>query len=159
MCISTVETYNEVLDQFGQQISLPRFKNEYPNDAIPLQFIKDVSKLLSKTLPELANHEVIDSKICWISDTGNSDFLIDKVPYLKNTFVATGDSGHAYKFLPNIGCYIRQRIEGTLDKDIIQKWSWKSNFDRNINWRVDRYRINLSKEKNNDEHRNSTSGN
>lgn len=107
--------------------------------------ISSIHRCLEKSIPELAKHEVIDPKLCWFSDLAGSDFLIDRVPTSKQVFVATGDLGHAYKFLPTIGKYIHERMVGTLDVQLQRKWRWKEpKKDLTVNWRVDRKIIDLT---------------
>lgn len=128
-------------------ISLPRFKNLNPNDTIPKHGEIEAKLLLAKYIPELAYHKLINSKICWIGDTQNSDFIIDKVPSFKNLYVASGDSGHAFKFLPNIGKYIFAKVNGTLDLQLSKMWSWKNStgFDPSkCSWRVSSYYPDIS---------------
>ena len=38
--------------------------------------------------------------------------------------IATAGSFHGWKFLPNIGKYIVQRIFGTLEESLARKWAW-----------------------------------
>lgn len=126
-------------DSGATRISLPRFKNLNPKDTIPVSGEREAKLLLAKYVPELAYHELIGSKICWIGDTKDSNFIIDKVPKFDNLYVASGDSGHAFKFLPNIGKYIYQKITDKLDPVLVKMWSWKESdgFDPNsCSWRV-----------------------
>jgi glycine/D-amino acid oxidase-like deaminating enzyme len=129
----------------GKQVSLPRFHNEHPEDTIPKDSIHGIYTLLDKYVPDLKNHKLFGSKICWIGDREGSHFLIDQVPKYKNLYVATGDSGHGYKFFPNIGKYIVKMIDGTLENEIRESWKWKSNLDGNIvdpakaKWRVSKH--------------------
>lgn len=116
----------------GKQISLPRFHDEYPKDTIPIDLIPNIRELLKKYVPELQNHKLFGSKICWIGDREGSNFLIDKVPKFWNLYVATGDSGHGYKFFPNIGKYIIDMVEGTLAQELQKMWKWESRMDDNI---------------------------
>jgi sarcosine oxidase/L-pipecolate oxidase len=46
------------------------------------------------------------------------DFLVDYVPHLSGLFLATGDSGHAFKVFPIIGDKIADAIEGKLDPEL-----------------------------------------
>lgn len=109
--------------------------------------ISSIHSCLEKSIPELAKHPVIDPKLCWFSDLAGSDFLIDQVPTSERVFVATGDLGHAYKFLPTIGKYIYQRMVGTLDQGLRKKWRWKdAKKDHTVNWRVERGVIDLTDE-------------
>lgn len=96
---------------------------------IPLAHGQDAKKLLHLILPELEYHDLVDSKTCWIADSSSHKFLIDKCPQFDNVYVASGDSGHAFKFLPTIGKYIVQKLEGTLLRELDECWSWKTQPD------------------------------
>lgn len=45
-------------------------------------------------------------------------------PEQKNLFLATGGSGHGFKFLPVIGEKIVDAIERKLEPDFQQIWNW-----------------------------------
>lgn len=144
VCLSGTRLTRIVSDPFDstKKASLPRFHNEYPQDTIPKNCVPAFRSLLQKYILELATHKFFGSKICWIGDREGSNFLIDKVPDFNNLYVATGDSGHAYKFFPNIGKYIIELMDGSLEKDVSSLWEWKSRKDSDIvdssavSWRV-----------------------
>lgn len=56
------------------------------------------------------------------SPTG--DFLITYHPSHPNLFLATGGSGHGYKFFPVLGDQIVDALEGRLDAELQQLWKW-----------------------------------
>jgi sarcosine oxidase/L-pipecolate oxidase len=56
------------------------------------------------------------------SPTG--DFLITHHPTQPGLFLATGGSGHAYKFLPVIGEKVVDCIEGNTPPEFREKWGW-----------------------------------
>ena len=58
---------------------------------------------LSEVLPDLASANVARTRLCLYADTPDGDFLIDQHPDYENLFVATGDSGHGFKFAPVLG--------------------------------------------------------
>ncbi|CDK27132.1 unnamed protein product [Kuraishia capsulata CBS 1993] len=124
----------------GKKISLPRYHNLHPTDTMPKHCIKQTKQILAKYIPELAYHELFDSKVCWVADTADSHFIVDGVPGYSNLYVATGDSGHGFKFLPNIGKYIVGMLEGNLDEEYGSQWKWKTSakgFDPvSMDWRV-----------------------
>ena len=120
---------NKIPDPFNRDklLSLPRFKEQNQQDTFPKKGEFHVRRLLQKTIPELSQHKLFNSKLCWISDSPTNDFLIDKLPGSENIVVACGDAGHGYKFLPNIGKYITLKMQGKLDKVTSKRWSWKNN--------------------------------
>lgn len=120
-------TFGDVFNKIKNgenELYLPNFNSEL---TFPKQGESQIRNLLSLVLPDLKNHKLYKSKVCWISDTTTSDFLIDKVPNTDNIFVATGDSGHGYKFLPNIGKYISLKLQNKLNQEVSNRWKWKSN--------------------------------
>lgn len=63
------------------------------------------------------------------SDTNNEnrprgDFIISYHPKYKNLFLATGGSGHAYKFLPVIGEKVVDALEERLEGELRDLWTW-----------------------------------
>lgn len=44
--------------------------------------------------------------------------------------IATGGSGHAFKFLPVLGRFVARRVEGRAETDeereLLQRWQWRS---------------------------------
>ncbi len=47
---------------------------------------------------------ITDTRLCWYTDSLDNNFLVDYVPgYGDSLLVASGGSGHAFKFLPVIG--------------------------------------------------------
>lgn len=71
------------------------------------------------------------TRICWYNDTPSGNFLIDYPPLpnhpdTPNTslFVATGGSGHGFKFFPNIGQSVVNAIENKLAPEYRELWAW-----------------------------------
>ena len=56
----------------------------------------------------------------------DGNFLIDYHPSCDNLFIATGGSGHAFKFFPVIGGKILAAIERRLDPELKDLWSWRA---------------------------------
>lgn len=150
ICLRGSGASNYVADPFdsNSRKSLPRYKLQHPADTMPSDGPEQAVKLMQKYAPELANHKMFDHKACWISDTSDSHFIIDRIPGSDQVFVATGDSGHAFKFLPNIGKYIREKLEGTLDAEKNHCWRWKEDAAAfsasNCAWRVGNYDLDFA---------------
>jgi sarcosine oxidase/L-pipecolate oxidase len=60
------------------------------------------------------------------TETPTDDFIISNHPRHKGLVVATGGSGHAFKFLPTLGIYVSQVLDGTLPENLVVKWRWGS---------------------------------
>lgn len=120
--------------------SLPRFKVDNPSDTMPSISVEQSRNLLNKYVPELAYHDLFDSKACWIADTADSHLIVDKIPGSDKVFVATGDSGHLFKLLPNIGKYVKDKLEGSLAEELSGPWKWRDELEEfdptACNWRV-----------------------
>jgi sarcosine oxidase / L-pipecolate oxidase len=56
--------------------------------------------------------------------TPSQDFIVCPHPYCENLFIATGGSFHAWKFLPILGNYVVEMLEGKLDADLAKRWAW-----------------------------------
>ncbi|KAJ5578531.1 uncharacterized protein N7459_007495 [Penicillium hispanicum] len=105
--------------------SLPRYRSDNPQDGIPAAIEARLRKWMTECVPELAQREWVETRICWDGDMPDYHFLITPHPTYKNLKVAIGGSAHGFKFLPVLGRYIVEMIEGTLDPQIAQKWKWR----------------------------------
>lgn len=54
----------------------------------------------------------------------NGDFIVSYHPEHSGLFLATGGSGHAFKFFPVIGDKVVDAMEGTLDHELSEMWTW-----------------------------------
>ncbi|CAI6097337.1 unnamed protein product [Clonostachys chloroleuca] len=95
---------------------------------IPQQAHRVIRKFLDEYLPELSQEgiDIWKSRVCWYTDSFDNHFVIDRVPGQKGLMCATGGSGHAFKFLPNIGKWVVDVMEGIgMDNPVIQAWRWR----------------------------------
>ena len=67
---------------------------------------------LADTFPALSGSPVHFRRLCLYCDSWDGDFWIDYDPSREGLFVATGGSGHGFKFAPLIGTLISDRVEG-----------------------------------------------
>ncbi|MCJ1399449.1 TATA-box-binding protein [Xylographa trunciseda] len=80
---------------------------------------------LRELVPWLGERPFVHTRICWYADTPTGDFLVDYVPqYGTSLMVATGGSGHAFKFFPVLGQKIVERLEGRLSGELGRLWGW-----------------------------------
>ncbi|CAO3637440.1 unnamed protein product [Cunninghamella blakesleeana] len=106
-------------------ISVPRTQVSHKGDTIPLVGLREMRKFLGAFIPETSSMDISYSRLCWYCDSIDGDFLISYHPTLSNVIVASGDSGHGMKFLPNIGFQIRNVIEG-ISTDYTRAWDWRN---------------------------------
>ncbi|KAI0009340.1 FAD dependent oxidoreductase [Xylariaceae sp. FL0662B] len=66
------------------------------------------------------------TRLCWYTDTSNGDWIIDYHPYWQGLFIATGGSGHAFKFLPVLGDKVVECIAGRCPIEFQDKWRWRT---------------------------------
>ncbi len=57
------------------------------------------------------------------------DFIVSHHPTYPSLFLATGGSGHAYKFFPVIGDKVVDALEGKLDPELRELWQWPEAMD------------------------------
>jgi len=77
-----------------------------PGDARPeISAAQEASlrALLADTFPALVDAPIVGRRICVYADTADGDFLIARAPSREHVVVATGGSGHAFKFAPVLG--------------------------------------------------------
>ncbi|KAE8314553.1 hypothetical protein BDV41DRAFT_563665 [Aspergillus transmontanensis] len=60
--------------------------------------------------------------MCWYSDTPYGDYMAGFHPGVQVLFIATGDSGHAFKFTPVLGRYVADCFENKASDELRNKW-------------------------------------
>ncbi|KAI9734266.1 MAG: hypothetical protein M1834_002370 [Cirrosporium novae-zelandiae] len=110
--------------------SLPRTTVDYPTDIIPADASVKLRDDLREIIPTLADRKFHRTKLCWLSQTPDADFLIAPHPRIANLHLATGGSAHAWKFLTTIGDFVVDSMCGTLDPVLAGKWAWKEGGER-----------------------------
>ncbi|EPE02798.1 fad dependent oxidoreductase [Ophiostoma piceae UAMH 11346] len=76
-------------------------------------------------IPGVADRPFSKTRICWYTDTPTGDFIIDYHPHMPGLFVATGGSGHGFKFLPVLGEKIVDCVVGKCPEAFRTKWAWR----------------------------------
>ena len=100
---------------------------------------------LKAVVPSLGDKPWCQTRICVYTDTPSGDFLIDWIPgYGKSILVASGGSGHGYKFTPLVGEQIVSKLEGrlgthpgSLGARLDELWRWRSDDDVKKLWEGD----------------------
>lgn len=67
---------------------------------------------LRDSLPGLASAPLVDTRTCFYCDSRDGDFWIDRHPQLPGLVLATGGSGHGFKFAPVLGERVADVVEG-----------------------------------------------
>ena len=81
-------------------------------------------EFLSHSLPALADAPLEASKMCVYTDTWDGNFLISRHPELANLTIATGGSGHGFKFGPVLGGLIGDVVEGVFNP-YLERFAWR----------------------------------
>ncbi|KAL4770814.1 FAD dependent oxidoreductase [Aspergillus nidulans var. acristatus] len=95
---------------------------------IPQEGMDRLQAGLREILPEIAKRGFEKTCLCWYNETPTGDFIFDYHPEYKNLFIATGGTGHAFKFLPVIGKYIASAFQRTLSPELTQKWRFHTEY-------------------------------
>jgi sarcosine oxidase/L-pipecolate oxidase len=114
------------------EVSLPRTAVDDPSLWVPAEGEAACRLALSQMIPSLADRPFTKSKICWYTDTPDGDFLITYHPEHEGLFLATGGSGHGFKFLPVIGEKIVDCVEGRCPPEFQDKWAWRKDTVENV---------------------------
>src|SRR5438046_9212047 len=85
---------------------------ESPNRVVTPQDEQNLREFLSSTFPALADAPIVYKRICLYCDTRDGHFWIAPDPERPGLVVATGDSGHGFKFAPVLGEIVADAIEG-----------------------------------------------
>lgn len=112
--------------------SLPRYRCDNPRDPIPKPVEHCMRNFVRQLAPELADREWSNRWICWDADTKDRHFLIDRHPEHPGLSLAVGGSAHGFKFLPVVGGYIADMLEGKLDVQAQQKWRWRPEIEESM---------------------------
>jgi sarcosine oxidase/L-pipecolate oxidase len=105
-------------------VSMPATADTHPGLWIPAEAERACRQALREMVPELGEREFVKTRVCWYTDTPRGDFLITYHPEHEGLFMATGGSGHGFKFLPVIGDAIVDTLEGRCPEEFREKWAW-----------------------------------
>ena len=141
----TTITHPEDPSKGELKLSLPHTKPNTPKASQPIpqegdaelrQFLKAIIPPTS-ALASIADRPFAFTRICHYADTPDGDFLIDFHPKFKQSlFLATGGSGHGFKFVPVIGGMIVDSMQGNTPPALKHKWAWKDAVTHD-NWTLD----------------------
>ena len=104
----------------GREVSYPKTDLE----DVPEKALEAVRSFCQENLPDLLELELQRGRLCWYTDSVDNSFLIDRVPGVDGLMVASGGSGHGFKFLPVLGKHVVDIIEGKVT-DYTKLFSWR----------------------------------
>ncbi|KEF61821.1 uncharacterized protein A1O9_03391 [Exophiala aquamarina CBS 119918] len=113
----------------GQEISVPA----PDQNLIPEKLKRQSIEIIRQRIPEMLvdDRSPDDWRICWDAISPDQNQLICQHPdaRLSNLYLATAGSFHSWKFLPNIGRYVVNVLDGKSNgqaKD--EAWRWKTSW-------------------------------
>lgn len=131
--INTVEFKNPDPEKAGTlKFSYPRTTITNPKDWIPIEAEDGIRTQLKEIMPDLADRPFDRTKLCWVSYTESGNFLIDNHPKYSNVILATGGSGHAWKFVSILGDKVMERINGELSPSLSEMFSWEEKQKKDV---------------------------
>ncbi|CAG8927367.1 unnamed protein product [Penicillium salamii] len=133
----------EMKTQDGRVVSSPIFEgNNAAAGYLPADAERDLRKAAQFFWPEFGDRPWQRMRMCWYTDTPTGDFKVDFHPTTEGLFIATGGSGHAFKFLPIIGRYIADCVENKAEEVIREKWAVKGPIHQDAKdaWKGDSHR-------------------
>lgn len=73
------------------------------DETISEESVEHCRAFFAEFIPGLASARLSETRVCIYNNTADDDFIIDWHPDLKNVLIATGFSGHGFKFSPLTG--------------------------------------------------------
>lgn len=117
----------EYTDKDGNmtKYSIPRYASDYPEDGAPEEALVAINRFVDAVIPQFSGRPLHGARICWCTDSPDAHLLIDRHSSYPGgeLLLATGDSGHSFKFLPIIGSYITDAFEGK-ERGCKDVWKW-----------------------------------
>lgn len=124
---NSVHITNTTTTDTGHKITVPPTGSQL---SVP-QELKDISiSSIRDRIPQvLGNDRQVDYfRLCWDSVSKDQHPLITRHPdaRLQNLYLAAGGSFHSWKFLPIIGRYVANVVDGVSNGEVKDRvWSWR----------------------------------
>ncbi len=74
--------------------------------------VKRTHDFVKHRFPALGDQPIIESRVCQVTNSIDSNFIVDQLPANDNTWIVGAGSGHGFKHGPSIGEYAAKRIIG-----------------------------------------------
>ncbi len=123
----------------GRKVSVPPSQSQ---DIVPEKLKKESINIIRMRVPQVLDggRQVVEWRLCWdaVSPDQNQLFTQHPDPRLSNLYFATAGSFHSWKFLPTIGTYIVNVLNGKSNGEEKDKaWKWKTEWsDRGAHEKV-----------------------
>jgi len=97
---------------------------ELPERTVTPEEEKKLREFLTTAIPALTEAPIVYTRICLYCDTHDGDFWIASDPERRGLVIATGDSGHGFKFAPLLGEIAADAVEGK-SNPLLEKFRWR----------------------------------
>jgi sarcosine oxidase / L-pipecolate oxidase len=84
----------------------------------------NLRNFLSWALPDLADAQIVYTRVCMYCETHDGNFWIAQDPEREGLVIAAGDCGHGFKFAPVLGAIIADAVEEK-SNPILEKFRWR----------------------------------
>ncbi|MEM6283449.1 MAG: FAD-binding oxidoreductase [Chloroflexota bacterium] len=91
---------------------------------VPQAIIDGALAFVQETFPALADAPIVKTRLCMYCDTWDGDLWIDHDPNRPGLVVASGGSGHGFKFAPVLGNIIADVVEKQ-PNPFAQRFAWR----------------------------------
>lgn len=113
-----------------------KVSNHGPGQRMAVDDLRDVPpaeearfrEFLRDTFPTLAEAPLVGSRYCLYCDVWDGNFWIDHDPAREGLVVATGGSGHGFKFAPILGSLVADVLERT-SNEYVSRFAWRPRGD------------------------------
>jgi glycine/D-amino acid oxidase-like deaminating enzyme len=112
------------------------------NDERVVSDVQPVREFLAETFPSLADAPITYTRCCVYCDTLDEHFWIDHHPSRPGLMVASGGSGHGFKFAPVLGSLIADVAEG-LSNPFAHKFRWRDLTPNSLGQEAARHHVSL----------------
>jgi sarcosine oxidase len=92
----------------------PAFDPENGSRVVGPAAVKRIREAIRRSVPELAEAPIVETRVCQYENTSDGEFLIDWLS--PGVMVVGGGSGHGFKHGPAVGAYVADLAEGKLAK-------------------------------------------
>ncbi len=92
--------------------------------AVPSGWEERARDFLAESLPGLADAPLAGGRVCFYCDARDGDFWLTRHPAVQGLVVASGGSGHGFKFAPVLGELVANCVEGQ-DDPRLARFGWR----------------------------------
>lgn len=119
---------NTITTKTGHKVSMPTLHDQHE---VPTTLQQETLRtIVHRVMPRLTHNRPVEYwRLCWDAVSPSQDHLICQHPHpqLSNLYMAVGGSFHSYKFLPTIGKYVINVLEGRSNgSEEDMHWAWKN---------------------------------